>query len=104
MTEHDDTVTLTRSQSAGILAFAAGAIIVATFGGMAIGNTWGAAQGDRVIADQARALSTVDPIRTDGVIPACIHDDYNDGTQTLCYTVTTDGQVVVIDERDEVVS
>jgi len=57
-----------------------------------------------VIERQAVALSTVDPVRTAPVIPRCIYDDFNDGTQALCYTVTTDGRILVIDQHDEVVS
>lgn len=38
-------------------------------------------------------------------IPRCHHDDYNDGTQELCYTVTVDtGGVIVLDSDDEYAS
>lgn len=34
----------------------------------------------------------------------CIHDDYNDGSQALCYTVNVQtGERVYIDSNDEVV-
>jgi hypothetical protein len=38
-------------------------------------------------------------------IPQCISDDFNDGTQSLCYTTrVTDGAIIVIDSTDTVVS
>lgn len=38
-------------------------------------------------------------------IPRCVNDDYNDGTQDVCYTVrVTDGAFLVIDHADTVVS
>lgn len=38
-------------------------------------------------------------------IPHCVSDDYNDGSQELCYTIrVTDGAVIVINRQDHVVS
>lgn len=43
--------------------------------------------------------------RDEPAIQHCISDDFNDGSQDLCYTVrTTDGAVIVINRDDEVVS
>lgn len=38
-------------------------------------------------------------------IPHCVSDDYNDGSQDVCYTVrVTDGAYIVINRQDQVVS
>lgn len=36
-------------------------------------------------------------------VPACVNDDYNDGSQALCYTYTVQGEAVYINSADEVV-
>lgn len=36
-------------------------------------------------------------------VPACVSDDYNDGSQVLCYTYTVQGEAVFINSADEVV-
>jgi hypothetical protein len=40
----------------------------------------------------------------DAGIPRCLSDDFNDGSQPMCYTITVDRTVVVIDSSDQVVS
>lgn len=38
-------------------------------------------------------------------IPHCVSDDFNDGSQDVCYTVrVTDGAYIVINRQDQVVS
>ncbi len=37
-------------------------------------------------------------------IPRCVNDDFNDGTQDICYSVRVDGAVFVLSGDDEVVS
>lgn len=37
-------------------------------------------------------------------VPRCINDDFNDGTQAVCYTVNVNtGEAVFINSADEVV-
>jgi len=37
-------------------------------------------------------------------VPRCIHDDFNDGTQAVCYTVNVNtGESIYIDSNDEVI-
>lgn len=39
---------------------------------------------------------------SDPAIPRCINDDYNDGTQDICYTVRSDNQVILINRDDTI--
>lgn len=41
---------------------------------------------------------------SNGSIPRCVHDDYNDGSQDRCWSETVDGEVFVIDSEDVIVS
>ncbi len=57
----------------------------------------------------AGACSTEDgtlsiPVNGEGPIERCKSDDFNDGTQDYCYTVTVKGQFMVISKDDKVVS
>jgi hypothetical protein len=36
-------------------------------------------------------------------VPACVSDDYNDGSQALCYTLAVQGEAVFINSADEIV-
>lgn len=58
-----------------------------------------------VIAGSGGAMGYHTGVHDSPSIPRCIHDDYNDGTQKVCYTVNySTGTVTVIDKNDEVVS
>lgn len=37
-------------------------------------------------------------------VPACVSDDYNDGSQPLCYTYSVGGEVIFINAADEVIT
>jgi hypothetical protein len=49
-------------------------------------------------------IYVVEPLEQTNPVPRCVNDDFNDGSQTLCYTIDQDARVIVIDMNDEVVS
>ncbi len=57
-----------------------------------------------VLGHLARTEHTVVPEAESPSIPRCLSDDFNDGSQPLCWTVTVEGTVLVINAHDDVVS
>jgi hypothetical protein len=95
---------LTKTERKRATVFAVGLAVVGLTASFAAGASVQRSIDQPQLTAQAIALSSTDPVRTSPVIPRCISDDFNDGTQALCYTVTVDDEIVVIDATDTVVS
>jgi hypothetical protein len=87
-----DAQPITRRERHRLYALVAGSMAILTVAAFALGST-----------AQRAADDTTGP----APMPACetgTSPDFNDGSMALCYTVTVDGFVVVIDATDTVVS
>lgn len=66
-------------------------LVVIVTAGMALGATW-----QRYETNKGSHSATAP-------IPRCVHDDYNDGSQVVCYTVNTETWEVIVLTADDVV-